>query len=158
MPSFFFQYALSTTVAYLICIIFDAYIFKNIELSRKFYIDLQKESVDYLNDLLNIVTHYPIRQSRYLKKSAEFNVKMLELYGFVNMVTHDPHINFNLLDELTFFSSEIQQAYDNIRQLAISPQKNDLVEMETNYILTQLAQINKNQRIKYMGAPIECVE
>ena len=38
VPNFFFDYLLSTVVAFLLCLIFETLVFQNSQLSRKFYI------------------------------------------------------------------------------------------------------------------------
>ena len=98
------------------------------------------------------MTTAPLRHSRYFTTSTKLNVKVLDLYMFVNVTKYnikDP----GLLDELNFFSSEMQQAYHNIRRLfLIAPQINELLVLETKNILTELEKVNQDQRIKYIGS------
>ena len=149
--SFFIEYFIFTVIAFLICLIFDHYIFKDNKLSHKFFIDLQKTILTNLTTLFNIVNNTTLRRGHYLKATAQLNVSVLELYAFTETAKYDIQ-DINLLDELSFFSSEMQQVYHNIRRLYIlAPFKNDLLVFETSNILEQLAKVNQNQRIKYIG-------
>jgi hypothetical protein len=152
VPNFFFDYLLSTVVALIICAIYEYYIFIDSHLSRKFYLDLQQIIIAQLSDLFNVVDRQPLHRSNYLKISSELNVRVLELYAFVDAAKHDKHQEINLLDELAFFSSEVQHVYHNIRRLYVfASQRNELLLRETKHIIEQLAIINQNQKLKYIG-------
>ena len=152
VPNFFFDYLLSTVIAFLLCLMFEYYLFRNSQLSHKFYLDLQKRIITRLNKLFDIVTHQPLRDSSYLRVSTVLNTNILDLYAFVDAAKHDAHPEINLLDEMALFGSTVQQAYHNLRRLfVLAPHKNKLLELETKNILEQLAKVNQNQRIKYIG-------
>lgn len=152
VPNFFFDYILSTIVAFLLCYLFDVLIFRNSQLSRKFYLDLQKKIITRLHMLFDIVTQRPLRNSHYLQISTRLNTNMLDLYAFTDTTKHDTVLNINFLEELSAFSSVVQQAYHNIRRLFVTaPQKNKLLELETQNILNELNRINQSQRMKYIG-------
>ncbi len=152
VPNFFFDYLLSTVVAFLLCFMFEFFVFRGSQLSRKFYLDLQKRIITRLNKLFHIVIQRPMRDSTYLQVSIALNTNILDLYAFVDAAKHETHPEINFLEELSFFSSVVQQAYHNIRRLfVLSPHRNELLELETQNILQQLARENQNQRIKYIG-------
>lgn len=152
VPNFFFDYLLSTVVAFSLCSMFEFFIFRGSQLSRKFYIDLQKRIITRLNKLFYIVTQRPMLESTYLQASITLNTNILDLYAFVDAAKHDTHSEIDFHDELIFFSSVVQQVYHNIRRLfVIAPSRNELLELETQNILEQLARENQSQRIKYIG-------
>lgn len=152
VPNFFFDYLLSTIVAFLLCFLFEYFLFRGSQLSRKFYLDLQKRIITRLNKLFEIVTKRPLRDSSYLRVSSVLNTNMLDLYAFVDTAKHETHPEANFLEELAFFSSVVQQAYHNIRRLfVLAPHRNELLELETKNILDQLAWVNQSQRTKYIG-------
>lgn len=152
VANFFFDYFLSTVVAFLLCFLFEFFLFRGSQLSRKFYLDLQKRIITRLNKLFTIVIQSPLRDSSYLRVSTVLNTNILDLYAFVDAAKHDSHPDINLLDEMALFGSTVQQAYHNIRRLfVLAPRKNTILELETKNILQQLVRVNQNQRIKYMG-------
>ncbi|KTD13724.1 hypothetical protein Lgra_0859 [Legionella gratiana] len=152
VPNFFFDYLLSTVVAFLLCVMFEFFIFRGSQLSRKFYLDLQKRIITRLNKLFQIVIQRPMRDSSYLQASISLNTNMLDLYAFVDAAKHDTHPEVKFLEELAFFNSVVHQAYHNIRRLfVLAPHRNELLELETQNILEQLTRENQNQRIKYIG-------
>ncbi|CDZ78953.1 hypothetical protein BN59_03268 [Legionella massiliensis] len=145
VPNFFVDYLLSTLVAFLLCFMFEFYLFRSSQLSRKFYLDLQKRIISRLNRLFTVVKHRPLRESHYLKISAMLNNNILDLYAFVDATKHDAHPDFNLKNELAFFTSSIHQVYHNIRRLfVLAPLRNELLEFETENILKQLMKVNEN--------------
>lgn len=153
VSTFFFEYLLSTVIAFGLCFLFEYYPFRNDHLSYKFYLDLQKKIIRQLDKLFDIVTHRPLRESNYLRVSAQLNTHILDLYAFVDAAKHDAHPEVNLLNELANFGSTVQQTYHNIRRLFImAPHKNTLLELETKNILEQLAQVNQKLRVTYIGA------
>ena len=152
VPNFFFEYLLSTIVAFLLCFLFEYCLFHNHQLSHKFYLDLQKKIITRLYMLFDIVSERPLRDSRYLKISTTLNTNIINLYTFVDTAKYDEQTDINLLKELAFFSSEVQQVYHNIRRLfVLAPHKNELLVLETKNILEQLERVNQNQRMKYIG-------
>ncbi|CEK11569.1 FUSC family protein [Legionella hackeliae] len=153
VPNFFFDYLLSTVVALLICFTFEYWIFRGDDLSRKFFIDIQKTVLFYLEELFNIVLRQtPLNQSHYLKTSTHFNEKVMELYTFVTITKHDDREEIDFIKELELFNSIVHQAYHNIRKLfVLAPVKNELLILETKNILEQLRKVNQNQRIKHIG-------
>lgn len=152
VPNFFFDYLLSTIVAFFLCFLFEYFLFRGSQLSRKFYIDLQKRIITRLHTLFDIVTQKPLRDSRYLRVSTVLNNNILDLYAFVDVAKHEPHPEANFLEELAFFSSAVQQVYHNIRRLfVLVSHRNELLELETKNILEQLALVNQRQRAQYIG-------
>ncbi|WP_454782021.1 FUSC family protein [Legionella sp. WA2022007384] len=152
VPNFFFDYLLSTIVAFLLCFMFETLVFRNSQLSRKFYIDLQKRIITHLNKLFDIVTQKPLRDSIYLKESIVLNTSMLDLYAFVDAAKHERNLDVNFANELDSFGSVVQQAYHNIRRLfVLGAHRNEILKIETRSILEQLTRINQSQRIKYIG-------
>jgi uncharacterized membrane protein YccC len=152
VPNFFFDYLLSTIVAFLLCFLFEYFLFRGSQLTRKFYIDLQKRIITRLHKLFDIVTQKPLRDSSYLRVSTVLNNNILDLYAFVDVAKHEPHPEANFLEELAFFSSAVQQVYHNIRRLfVLASHRNELLELETKNILEQLTLVNQSQRAQYMG-------
>lgn len=152
VPNFFVDYLLSTIVAFLLCFLFESYLFRNSQLSYKFYLDLQKTIITKLIRLFAVVKHRPLRDSHYLKISTRLNSSMLDLYAFVDATKYDADCDFNLENEALFFKSSMHQAYHNIRRLfVLAPYKNELLELETQNILEQLLKVNQNLMTKYVG-------
>ncbi|CAM2983709.1 Uncharacterised protein [Legionella steigerwaltii] len=152
VPNFFFDYLLSTVVAFLLCLMFETLVFRNSQLSRKFYIDLQTRIITRLNKLFDIVTQKPLLDSIYLRESTVLNTSMLDLYAFVAAEKHESNLDVNFANELDSFGSVVQQAYHNIRRLfVLSPYSNEVLKIETQSILEKLTRINQSQRIKYIG-------
>lgn len=152
VPNFFFDYLLSTIVAFLLCFLFEYYLFRNSQLSYQFYLDLQQRILVHLTKLFKIVTERPLRESSYLKISTVLNTNLLELYTFVDTTQHETHPEIKLLKELAIFGSTVQQVYHNIRRLfVLAPHPNELLAQETQNILQQLMMENQHQRKKYIG-------
>jgi hypothetical protein len=152
VTNFFFDYLLSTIVAFLLCFVFEFFVFRDSQLARKFYLDLQKRIIGGLNKLFHIVIQRPLRDSAYLHISTALNNNILDLYAFVDTAKHETDQEVNFLEELAFFSSVVQQVYHNIRRLfVLAPNRNELLELETRNILEQLDRDNQSQRIKYIG-------
>ncbi len=138
VANFLFEYLIFTLVAFAICIIFDHVVFRKVNLSRKFYFDLQEKILDHLNELFKIVAHQPLRRAHYIKNSNQFNVSVLELYAFIEATKYDIQ-NKTLEDESHVFRENMQQAYHNIRRLFLRTSlRNDQLVSETRKILDEL--------------------
>ena len=139
VSNFFFDYFRSTLVALCICIFFEGIVFKRKSVTHKFYQELQHLILLQLQQLLTLVSTEPHHQSRFLKLSVQFNVKILELRAFVQVARHDyrfQHIGFNELQE---FNEMVEQAYLNIRRLFIlAPQTDETLVFETTQCIHRL--------------------
>lgn len=146
VDEFFFDYFRATLVALGICVFFEFFIFKKGNLTHKFYFDLQRALVFQLEKLFFIVTRYPIRQSQYLKVSAQLNVSVLELHAFFMTVKHDYHIQNHYFNDLDPFNELVEKTYQNIRQLFVSGMASpNSLKMETRAMLDSLFQISREQ-------------
>jgi hypothetical protein len=144
---FFFDYFRSTVIALAICVFFEFFIFKKKNLTHKFYFDLQNALISKLDGLFCIVTRNPIRQSQYLKISAQLNVNILELNTFFITVQHDYHIAAYHFRDLDTFNRLVEQTYQNIRQLfVIGTESPANLTAETRVMLDQLFELSQEQR------------
>ena len=136
--NFLFDYLVFTLAAFAICVIFDYFVFRKENLSRKFYFDLQEQIMVHLNELFKIVTHQPMRRSHYLKVSNQFNISVLELYAFIDSTKYDIQ-NKTLEIESNEFREKMQLAYHNIRRLFLSSSMTkDQLMLETQQLLEEL--------------------
>jgi hypothetical protein len=138
--NFLFDYLIFTLVAFAICVIFDHVVFRKENLMRKFYFDLQDKILTHLNQLFIIVTTDPMRQSRYLKKSNQFNILVLDLYAFIESTRYDFDIEDRVLAEQSIeFREKMQAIYHNIRRLFLGAtlQKEQLI-LQTRQLLEEL--------------------
>lgn len=137
IANFLFDYLVFTLIAFAICVVFDHMIFKKENLTRKFYFDLQEQIMVHLNELFKIVTQAPVRRGHYLKESNQFNVRVLDLYTFIDSTKYDIQ-NKMLADESVEFRENMQKAYHNIRRLFLGTGINEQLILETKALLEAL--------------------
>jgi uncharacterized membrane protein YccC len=144
VQNFFFEYARATITALAICMVFEYFVFKRGQLTHQFYFDLQRTVVNQLNCLLAVVETLPVRQSQYLKLSAQFNVNMSELHAFLDTAKHDYHIKKHIFNQLDEFNKTVEFIYSNIRQLFVSSHNaRDSIILETKKALENLTAMSK---------------
>ncbi len=146
VDEFFFDYFRATFIALGICVFFEFFLFKKSHLTHKFYFDLQRRLVCQLETLFLIVTKYPIRQSQYLKMSAQLNVIVLEWHAFFITIQHDYQIENHHVNDLDLFNERMEKTYQNIRQLFISGSHSSKhLKIETRAMLDHLFQMSREQ-------------
>jgi hypothetical protein len=138
--NFLFDYLIFTLVAFAICVIFDHVVFRKDNLMRKFYFDLQDKILMHLNQLFIIVTTDPMRQSRYLKESNQFNIIVLDLYAFIESTKYDIDIEDRVLAERSIeFREKMQAIYHNIRRIFLGTSlQNEQLILQTRQLLEEL--------------------
>lgn len=147
---FFSDYLVCTTLAVVICIVFENFIFRQINMTRKFYIDLQKDIINQLNILLDIINETTLRKSRYVKAIVALNQKIIELNVFVNNTKHDYHNKDDLIAELDEFSQYMKLAYHNLRRLFLVPKdRHPSILKDTDQLIQQLNQLIKSEQDEY---------
>jgi Fusaric acid resistance protein-like len=138
---FFFDYARCTMIGAAICIFFEFFIFKNSSVSYKYYFELRQTFTRQLEQLFTVVITKPLRQSQYLKLSAQCNSRVIELNTFLNNTKHDFHINPAFFAELEQYDALLETTYSNIRQLFVE-NANPILILETQKLLAELSQMS----------------
>lgn len=145
---FFSDYFICTGIALIICVSFEYFIFKQNNLTHKFYTDLQKEIVVDLQDLFSIVTAGHLSQSKYIKATVKFNQKVLEFNNFITTSKHDYKVQENYLPELELFNHDMKEAYHSIRKLfLLDPNKFPIIVEETTMLIKKLDSLSRQEQI-----------
>lgn len=136
---FFTDYFICTVIALVICVVFEYYIYHGHNMHRRFYIDLQKEVINRLEELLNLATQTPISKSKWLKVTVKFNKTVIQFNDFVANTERSYRVHDGLLSELEHFSTGLQLAYQNLRRMFIlSPGYSNDILNETVGLINNL--------------------
>lgn len=147
---FFRDYFMCTLLAVFICLFFEFFIFRGFNMTRKFYIDLQKEIIINLENLLTLMQQPKIKKSDFLRMIVVFNKKVTELNTFTQNTRHDYHNKDNLLAELDEFHFYMNTAYHNLRKIFILPvEKHFLLLQDTASLIQKLQQIIDIQKAEH---------
>lgn len=147
VPWFFSDYLICTFLAVMICLFFEYFIFRKINMTRKFYIDLQKDLIACFENLLATTQKKIMSKNHYIKATVALNKKIVELNAFVQNTKHDYHNKDDLIKELEEFSYHMNLAYQNIRRMFILPrEKHFQLFIETQYYIQQLNQLIKIEK------------
>lgn len=150
VPWFFSDYLICTFLAVVICLFFEYFIFKQINMTRKFYIDLQKGLIICLENLLATTTKTIISKSVYIKRTVALNKKIVELNVFVKNTKHDYHNQDDLITELDEFTHHMNLAYQNIRRMFILPKEKYLpLLIDTHHCIQKLNQLIKTEKTEF---------
>jgi uncharacterized membrane protein YccC len=140
VANFFFDYIRATTIALCICLFFEYFVFKKTHLTHRFYQDLTQLMSQQLQQLFTIVITKPLRQSQFIKLSAQFNSKVMELHAFSQTAQHDYHLKNQQMNKIKSVSTQAEQIYQNIRQLFVGvPAHEDRLILDTKHLLDQLS-------------------
>jgi hypothetical protein len=142
------DYFMCTVLAVVICIFFEYFIFFRINMTRKFYLDLQQEIISQLENFLIIMQKEKIKKSTFLHAVFDFNKKITDLNTFTQNTKNDYHNKDDLIAELNEFSQYTNAAYQNLRKLVILPQKQHepLLIHTSNLILKLKKLVNVERR------------
>lgn len=133
------DYFMCTLLAAAICFFFEYFIFFRVNMTRKFYVDFQKDLIAQLENFLILLKKTKIKKTEILNAIVTFNQKMLALNTFTQNTQHDYHNKDNLLAELEQFNHYIMIAYSNIRKIYIlHPDKHFSLLTETRALINQL--------------------
>lgn len=136
---FFSDYLICTILALCICVFFEYYVFRGYDMTRRFYVDLHKEIIKQLMGLLAIVKQDKVNKSNFIRKTVDFNKKVIELNTFTQMTVHNYHASGNLILEMKQFSQEMNQAYQNLRRLfLLGATGNETMIQNTYELIEQL--------------------
>lgn len=139
---FFRDYFMCTIFAVIICWVFEYFIFRHVNMTRRFYSDLQKNLINVLETFFETVKHAPIRKSLYVKATISVNKKMIDLRDFVQNTKNDYHNKDNLIVELDEFNIDVHLIYQNIRKMFVLPMEERVVLMkETELLMLRLKQL-----------------
>ncbi len=139
---FFFDYGRSTLIALGICVFFEFFVFKKWRLAHRFYADMQQTLVRELYDTFQQVSAPSLRESRYLKSCAHLNTSVVAFNAFFSALKHDYHTKEEDFKDFYLFSTLVEEAYQNIRQLfVLKKQKKEILTEETANILARLSKI-----------------
>lgn len=132
------DYFMCTLLAAAICFFFEYFIFR-VNMTRKFYVDFQKDLIAQLENFLILLKKTKIKKTEILNAVVTFNQKIVALNTFTQNTQHDYHNKDNLLAELEQFNHYIMIAYSNIRKIYIlHPDKHFSLLTETHSLINQL--------------------
>lgn len=144
---FFTDYFACTLLAAIICMLFEYFIFAKINMTRRFYIALQKNMITGLSELLALTKPAIIRKSQYIQSTVVFNKKVIEMKTFVKSTKHDYHNKDDLIAELDEFTESMNLAYQNIRRSFVLPVEERFVfQQKTADLIEQLNQLIKTEQ------------
>ena len=136
---YFVDYMMCTLLAAAICIFFEYFVFIHVNMTRKFYIDLQEDIICQLVNLISLTEHNCIKKSLLFNETVILNKKLSELYSFTKNTEHDYHNKDDLISELEEFSQSVHEIYQNFRKLLLIPsQKRPLLLTDTNSLIEKL--------------------
>lgn len=150
VPWFFSDYLICTILAVVICIAFEYFIFKKMNMTRKFYIDLQKNMITCVETLLATTKKSPISKSAYIQATVILNKKIIELNTFVSNTKNDYHNKDDLITELDEFTQHMNLAYQNIRRMFILPKEQHFSLLtDTHHCIQKLHQLIKTEKMEF---------
>ncbi len=143
---FFFDYALATTLALCICIVFEKYIFKSSNVSEKVYHDLQKKIIANLESLFLIAVHKPHQRAKYLKGKVVLDKSVIKMDGFLKTLRHDFHIDKKIINSAEDFYQLAESIFFDLNKIYYNQLK-----FEQSLILKTEKDLKQLSRMTYFN-------
>jgi uncharacterized membrane protein YccC len=144
---YFRDYFMCTLFAVIICVFFEYFIFKRVNMTRKFYVDFQRDLISQLNEFLAIIKRPKINKKDFLNAVVAFNKKIAMLNTFTQNTKHDYHNKDNLIAELEEFNQYVIAAYQKIRKIFVlhpNIHTSHVLVAQTQGLIQQLEQLVKS--------------